>query len=258
MRELAAAAYGSVADVTAGLDLIERRFRERHDRRGVFATAYLHITRSILRRLDAGGFEDPAWVRSYLVAFANLYREALLGYEAGAAVPKAWRMAFDVARAGTGLVVQHLVLGINAHINHDLALALVQCGIDPGRAAKYRDHTAVNDVLAEATAEMKRLVAAIHAPVLHRIDRITGRVDDDVTNFSIPRAREHAWTFAVALAAARTAEDAALLRRALDEQAAVIARLVLASPTRHPVVLTSVRVVERVDALLRRVPLPRR
>jgi hypothetical protein len=113
-------------------------------------------------------------------------------------------------------------------------------------------------VLAEATAEMKRLVAAIHAPVLHRIDRITGRVDDDVTSFSIPRAREHAWTFAVALAAARTAEDAALLRRALDEQAAVIARLVLASPTRHQVVLTSVRVVERVDALLRRVPLPRR
>jgi hypothetical protein len=248
--------YHSVDEAIVALQGLERHFVQRRDRRGVFATGYLEITRAIARHLAAGGFLDPEWSRRYLIHFANLYRIALLRYESGevAAVPKSWRLAFGAARSDTGLVIQHLVLGINAHINHDLPLALVEIGIDPDRAIRYQDHVTVNQVLEGATAGMKHRVGELYAPVLYRLDRIAGRLDDDITNFSIPRAREHAWTFAVALTAARNEEDRALLHRALDEQAAVMARLVLASPTRHPLVLNTVRVVERLDALARWIP----
>jgi len=249
-------AYRTVDDVIHGLGRIEQHFLARRDRRGVFATAYLEITRAIERSRTDGGFLDSRWTARYLVRFANLYRTALLDYEEGRSgrVPKAWRISFDAARADTGLVIQHLVLGINAHINHDLAIALHEVGIDPERAKRYADHVQINRILERATEGMKHRVAALYAPILLRLDRAVGRLDDDVTNFSIPKAREHAWAFAVALAGTRSEGDHALLRRALDDQAAVLARMVLAPPTRHPLFLNTVRFVERLDSLASRVP----
>ncbi len=251
------AEYTSVAEVADALERVERRCVPLRDRRGVFATAYLRITRAIDRAIDAGRFHDPEWTRLYLVAFGNLYREAAIACEQGNPddAPKAWRMAFDAARDGTGLVIQHLVLGINAHINHDLPIALDRIGIGEGqtRAARYADHTMVNRVLEDSTDELKRDVAALYAPVLQRIDWIAGRLDDDLTRFSIPRAREHAWSFALALRGTRSPPERTLLTRSLDEQAAVLARLILSSPTRHPVLLRAVRVAERLDAVARAV-----
>jgi hypothetical protein len=145
------------------------------------------------------------------------------------------------------------VLGINAHINHDLALALLVAGLDPGRSMRYADHTRINAILERSTGELKHRVSSLHAPLLQRVDWIAGRLDDDLTRFSIPKAREHAWTFAVMMSGARDSGERALMNRALDEQAAVLAQLVLSRPTRHPVLLSAVRTAERADALARRI-----
>ncbi len=245
--------YRTVDEVVAGLEGIEAHCWPRRDRRGVFATAYLHITRAIRQEVAAGGFHDASWVARYLVCFGNLYRLALLRYERGEkAVPKAWRMSFNAAQDRNAFVIQHLLLGINAHINHDLALALVEVGIDPERERRYADHTRVNEVLEIATATMKSEVSRRYAPLLSRLDRLGGRLDDDATNFSIPRAREHAWTFALALTSCTSEAETRRLQQALDTQAAVLARLILASPTRHPIVVQTVRVAKKVDRVLRR------
>jgi hypothetical protein len=206
--------FRTVEEVVEALVGLEAHFIAQRDRRGVFATGYLEITRAIQRHMEGGGFEDREWTTRYTVRFANLYRVALLDYEdrAPSRVPKAWRIAFDAARADVGLVIQHLILGVNAHINHDLAVALCDVGIDPERDRRYADHARVNQVLEGATAAMKHRVAALYAPVLHRLDRMAGRIDDDVTNFSIPKAREHAWAFAIALTGARSDAERAVLR----------------------------------------------
>lgn len=248
--------YRTTADVAHGLAAVETRFKHERDLRGVFVTAYLEITRALERDLAAGGFADGAWVERYLVSFGNLYRAALHNYEAGRldAVPKAWRRSFDAARAREGRVLHHLVLGINAHINHDLPLALVEIGIDPNRIRRYADHTRVNVVLEASTAALKGAVSDAYAPFLRQLDTMVGTLDDDITNFSIPRAREHAWTFAVALTSARTDVERGLLRRALDEQAAVLARLVLAAPSHTPTLDRGVQFLARIDRVARRVP----
>lgn len=255
MEEILTAKFGSVGEVRLALERVEAHCLARRDRRGVFATAYLQITRALEAEIAREGFRDPAWTGRYLVEFGNLYRQALLACERGetAAIPKAWRIAFDAAREGRGLVIQHLVLGINAHINHDLALALGRVGIDPERSGRYEDHTRVNAVLEASTAALKSQVSRRHAPLLQRLDWVAGRLDDDLTRFSIPRARDHAWSFAVAIAGAHGASERELLLRALDEQAAVLARLVLSPPTHHPMLLRVVRSAERADAALRRV-----
>ncbi len=243
------AEFLTVADVAACLEAVEMDCLGRRDRRGVFVTAYLEITRAIAAALEGDTFDDPEWTGRYLICFANLYRAALLACEAGdtEAIPKSWRIAFDAARNGEGLVLQHLILGINAHINHDLALALGAIGIDPDRPRRYADHTKVNEVLERATVDLKREVSRKHSPLLERLDWIAGRFDDEATKFSIPKAREHAWSFAVALAGARTTEEEALLRRTLDQQAAVLAELILAPTRRHPILYRIVRIAGQID-----------
>jgi hypothetical protein len=246
--------FETVQHVVDALSDIESFCLANGDLRGAFATAYLHITRAIARAQQEGAFADPEWVEQYLVCFGNLYRRAVLACEAGRmdVVPKCWRLAFEAAREQTGFVIQHLTLGINAHINHDLPLALVEVGIDSARESKYADHTLVNTVLAEATEGMKRAVADSYAPILVRLDRLSGRYGEDLPNFSIPKAREHAWTMAVALAGARSELERRLIVDSIDEQAAVLARLILASPLRHPVVVDGVSMAKKADGLLTR------
>jgi hypothetical protein len=245
--------FRTTADVHAGLTDLEQHFLRTRDRRGVFLTAYLTITEAVEAQIAIGGFHDPTWVATYLVAFGTLYRDALAADAASghAKVPKAWRIAFDAARAGQGWVIQHLILGVNAHINHDLALALLVAGIDTDRPSRYADHTAVNAVLERATPTLKAQVSARWAPILTRLDVAAGTLDDDVTAFSIPKARDHAWAMAVALDAMRGLPGEPLLRAALDEQAAVVARLVLAPPVNAPAVDRSRRLLERVDRAMR-------
>ncbi len=262
------ASFAGTADVHAWLSTLEQRFLADRDRRGVFVTAYLTITKGVQAQCDAGGFLDPAWVRTYLIAFGTLYRDALQrdvlarttgglaggttsGTAANAPVPKAWRLSFDAARAGQGWVIQHLMLGVNAHINHDLALALLMAGIERDRASRYADHTAVNLVLERATLTLKTEVATKWAPVLEQLDHAAGTLDDDVTGFSIAKARDHAWAMAVAIDATKGTPGEAFLRAALDEQAAVLARLILAPPVESPILSRSKRLLERLDQAAR-------
>ena len=82
MRSLLEAEYLAIADVTSGLIAVENHCLPLRDRRGIFVTAYLQITRAIQAALERKEFHDPEWVTRYLVASANLYRSALFNWEA--------------------------------------------------------------------------------------------------------------------------------------------------------------------------------
>lgn len=241
--------YQSVSEVIENFKWLENYFFKHNDLRGVFTTAYLHITQSIGAALQENSFKNNSWSRDYLVAFANLYREAILNYEQGNSqqVPKSWKISFNLAKNDDGYIIQHLLLGINAHINHDLALALHQVSIDPDREEKYQDHTDINIILEKATDSLKRNVAEKYAPILKRLDRGLGTVDDEITAFSIPKAREHAWSMAIVLTSSPTEFEKNIFRKSLDDQAAVLARLILASPIQHPKVKETVSILKWID-----------
>lgn len=247
--------YQSVSEVIEAFKWLENHFFYHNDLRGVFTTAYLHITQSIGAAIEENSFQNNSWSRDYLISFANLYRIAILNYEQGKTdqVPKSWRLAFDLAENDDGYIVQHLLLGINAHINHDLALALHQISINPNREEKYQDHKEINIILEKATDGLKQNVAEKYVPILKRLDRGLGTVDDDLIEFSIPKAREHAWSMAIALRSAQTDVERVMLQKSLDEQAAVLARLILASPIQHPKIKESVSLLKWLDQKVNRV-----
>jgi hypothetical protein len=137
-------------------------------------------------------------MRRYTVTFANYYRRAFLAFERGelGAVPDPWRVAFGTAVAGDALVVQDAFLGINAHINYDLALTLRDVGIDPHRSTKRADHRAVNDVLARLVDAQQEALAEVYAPGIDAIDGAFGRLDERLSLLGLTEGREQAWRVA--------------------------------------------------------------
>jgi len=95
-------------------------------------------------------FHNRTWMETYTYHFADLYREAVYNWEFGNKedVPGAWVLAFEHAKNEDLLILQNIMLGINAHINRDLAYALHEVGSYTGNVtSKHQDSTHVNNVI---------------------------------------------------------------------------------------------------------------
>jgi Family of unknown function (DUF5995) len=157
-----------------------------------------------------------------------LYVEALRAYEEGdmERVPRAWRVAFDLGAAGEGLVIQHLVLGINAHVNHDLPIALANMGVDPNRPRRYDDHTSVNVVLGATLDALQGNVERLYSPVLKLLDNLLGRWDDEFSFAIVKNARENAWQACLQLVEAQNEEEYQQARQRVNEASGELAEII--------------------------------
>lgn len=243
--------FESVGDAHERLVALERLFRERDDRRAVFLTVYCTITDAVSTTIDRREFVDPDWVATYLTTFADHYRRALLAFETHASpdLPPPWRLGFETAVAGSNLIVQDAFLGINAHVNYDLAYTLHEVGIDHHRREKYEDHCAVNDVLRSRVEDIQQTLATVYAPGLATLP---GPIDDlggTFSYFSLEQAREIAWTDAVALTDARWGIRDRLARWFI-RTASMGAADFIRSPNLDPELLAQLRALEgdRLDA----------
>jgi hypothetical protein len=161
-----------------------------------FNELYIAVTRAVAHESVTATYADPAFISRLDVVFADLYFEAVDDLEAGREMPRAWAPLFE-ARAKKGIApLQFAIAGMNAHINHDLVLALVTttkefgCGLDHG-TPEHKHYLAVNDLLNRVQDEIKERFTT---GVIKDIDKAGGRVDDMVANWSVARARDNAWT----------------------------------------------------------------
>jgi hypothetical protein len=122
-----------------------------------FLATYLRTTRAVAEELERGGFRDPAWVERWDVAFADLYLDAVEDAEAGRRPPEPWAVAFAAGAGADGLPpLRHVLLGMNAHINYDLAQSLL--AVIPSR--DFDDPELLADRHADRLADLERLAAA--------------------------------------------------------------------------------------------------
>lgn len=193
--------FESVEDVGTRLSRLERLLRDREDRRAVFLTIYVRMTRAVKRGIENGEFNDGDWMRDYVVSFAEYYRRAFLAFERGNIddVPEPWKLAFGTAVNGDNLVAQDSFLGINAHINYDLAFAVRDVGIQLNREQKRADHRAIDGILARIIDAQQEALAEIYAPGVDAIDVSLRRFDEDLSLFTMTQGREQAWRIAVIL-----------------------------------------------------------
>ncbi|GAA0535954.1 DUF5995 family protein [Halorubrum ejinorense] len=197
---LVAAPFASVDDVAERLARAESYLRERGDRRAVFLTVYSRMTATVRTAIEDGAFVDPEWTASYLVAFAERYRRALVAFERRAfdSLPRPWLIAFAAGARGETLVAQDALLGINAHITYDLTYTLGDVGIDPDRDAKLEDHDRINAVLARLVQTAQdALVEAYGALGIAGVDGLLDPLDDRLALLGLKATREFAWRNAV-------------------------------------------------------------
>lgn len=227
---------------------LESHLRAQGSRRAVFLSIYVEMTREAREAIDTGAFADPEWMRDYLVTFADYYRRAFLAFERGdfEQVPLPWRIAFTTAVRGDALIAQDAFLGVNAHINYDLAFTLRDIGISPDRPQKYADHRAINDVLGRLVNIQQELLAERYAPGIDRLDDSLGSLDESFTLFSLTEGREHAWRLATVLVDSRLSPLQSYARWLLHTTATGGALFIL-SPNVDSALLGTLRRVESDD-----------
>ncbi|MFB6296845.1 MAG: DUF5995 family protein [Halobacteriales archaeon] len=254
--ELLERPFESAAGVSDRLGRLETRLREAGDRRAVFLTIYARMTRAVREGIEGGRFNDPAWMRRYLIAFADYYRRAFLAFERGnvRAVPDPWRVAFGTATRGDALVAQDAFLGVNAHINYDLALAIRDVGIDPDRTEKHADHRAIDGILSRILDAQQDALAELYATGIEDADAALGRLDETLTLRSMTEGREQAWRVAEVLTDARVPPIPSCTRWVLRATATGGA-FFIRGPALDPSVVRRLREVEDdgVDAILERI-----
>ena len=168
-------------------------------RLGFFAALYRRVTIEVKRGIDSGRFEDGTRMDRFDVIFATRYLEALERFRRGDHPGDCWSVAFRSAPRWRLLILQHLLLGMNAHINLDLGIAAAQTCPGEQLPALRRDFDEISNILAELVDEVQDKIGAV-SPWLGLLDRVGGRTDEAIVNFSMQRARDAAWELAEKLA----------------------------------------------------------
>jgi hypothetical protein len=225
----------TVAEVVADMTTLGESMEATHGiADGVvrFNSLYLQVTQSVYDALSVQQdfFALPEAMHRLDVIFGQLYLDAVADLAAGTRVPHCWNALFGV-RDHAGIASLQFVLGgMNAHIDHDLACALVsqweEAGARPHRDGDaHHDFTKVNQILrTRLDAEKALLITG----VIKDIDRETGPIDDRVAMFGIEAARENAWIMAERLWDVRHAGIVSRgMRAILDEQVAILGRALL-------------------------------
>jgi hypothetical protein len=175
-----------------------------NDRRLIFLSCYKLMTQNIIAAIESNDFEDVAWVNTLMENFAEYYFQALEAFESQPSKPPtAWRIAFQVAQKPQIHALQNLVLGVNAHINYDLVLALSailspewqQLSVE-GRKMRYRDHCHVNDVIYHTIDAVQDQIIDRYEPEFRLVDKILGPIDEWMTSLLIADWREEVWEHA--------------------------------------------------------------
>ena len=214
----------TIDEVIERLDRVIARARLDGSRAGYFPALYRKVTVSVKEGILAGRFEDGERLERLDVIFANRYLAAVEAAERGEAATLSWQVCFAAAASWWPIVLQHLLLGMNAHINLDLGIAAARAAPGERLAGLETDFNRINDLLAELTGGVKEELAAVW-PRLRKLDRKAGRVDDRVIQFSITKARDHAWKLAQRLARLAPEDQAAEIAAA-DRKVAKLGRLI--------------------------------
>jgi hypothetical protein len=204
-----------------------QEWEQAHDRRSIFLSCYAMMTENMLTAIQSGEFHDPAWVDALLHHFAGYYFTALDAYESQPAdSPQVWQLAFDAARQPRTYVLQNLLLGINAHINYDLVLAVSDQlrpewdALSPEqRQQRYQDHRRVNEVIAQTVDAVQDQVVERYSKDLEIIDVLLGPLDEWVASAMISEWRENVWEHAVRMVELQDDAEREQLRQAVEIKA---------------------------------------
>ncbi len=234
----------NIDEVIAALDAIIQRSWDERSRIGYFATLYRRVTRAVKAGIASNQFSDGPRMEKLDVIFASRYLDALAAYEATQNPSRCWKVAFDACTDDSRIVLQHLLAGMNAHINLDLGVASAQVCPGDGIEDLKSDFDMINTVLAAQVGAVESEMSTI-SPLVDTLSHVGLKSETTVINFNIGLARQAAW-----FAAERLAKEPAILHDltidGIDLAVSVEGQAILHPPFKGPAV-QAIRAVEEPD-----------
>ena len=163
-----------------------------------FNKLYLMVTQQVDAQPPPNGWEDAAWLTRLDVIFAGFYFAAIAGsLQPNPDVPSSWEALFEARnRAGVDRI-QFALAGMNAHINHDLALALLQTDdelrLTPAlQSPEHDDYEQVNGLLEQVLPSALNVLAT---GIVGELAQDTGKIGRLLAIWNVRAARDLAWDF---------------------------------------------------------------
>lgn len=198
LQILSGASPTSIADVVAVMQQIDGVLPS-NDGLKWFNRLYLMVTQKIDAEPPANGWEDAAWLTRLDLVFAGFYFAAIGGaLEQTADTASSWDVLFE-ARNRVGVDrIQFALAGMNAHINHDLALALLQTDdelhlMPAMQSPEHDDYEHVNGLLAEV---LPAALTVLATGIVGELAEDTGKIGRLLAIWNVRAARDLAWDFA--------------------------------------------------------------
>lgn len=194
-----------------------------------FNRLYMMVTKEVDFSPPPGGWKDSDWLLRLDVVFAGFYFRAVAGFLDGSGdTPSSW-CALMEARYETGIDrILFALAGMNAHINHDLALALLETDREMNLMPDYGspqhvDYEAVNGLLNKVMPAALQMLAV---GILGLAAQDTGKIGRVLAFWNICKARDLAWDFGNTLWGVKDAALATALA-VQDQMTGVVGRAIL-------------------------------
>lgn len=215
---------GNINEVILLLDEIIEKSKIDQSNLGLFAILYREVTVRVKEGIQNGSFQNGERMEKLDVIFANRYLKAYYEYQAKEKPSECWGFAFEQADKFWPIVLQHLLLGMNAHINLDLGIASAEiCTVEDIKDLQA-DFDKINAILSNLVGGVEKCLIKIW-PTLTWILKFTGKIDTFFIDFSMETARNGAWKFANEFVAVPENEREACIQLR-DQRITEIARLV--------------------------------
>lgn len=196
----------TIDEVIFQMDEIIKRCIKEKSKLGYFTTLYRDVTAVVRQKIHEGYFDDNARMEKLDVVFANRYLEAIYAYWDGKPASKCWEVAFQNKSNDKLIILQQLLLGMNAHINYDLAIATAEVAPGDKISSIENDFQKIMQLLSDMIDDVERRIETV-SPSIKWLDKFGGKTDEKIAGFVIKKARDLAWKTAEKLAQSTTQQN---------------------------------------------------
>lgn len=233
----------TINQVIADLEQIIQDAERNNSTFGYFAVLYQKVTKKVKEGIENGFFEDNPRMEVLDIVFAKRYLDAYHAYQKNQPLTDSWKRTFELAEDGWLTVIQHLLLGMNAHINLDLGIAAAEIQKGKNIEDLRHDFNKINEILSSLVHEVQSTLSYIWPP-LRWILKKTRKLDDFIVDFSMKIARDGAWRFAKSMSALSN-DDFQLAIPARDQKVADKVNIIVAPGFFTKILLRIIRLGER-------------
>lgn len=237
-------AANSIVEVISQLDGIVKSATLNSDRCGYFAALYKKVTLAVFNKIQAHYFDDNPRMERLDVVFANRYLDAFQQFKNKQSCAASWRIAFEGCLSWQPMVIDHLLLGMNAHIGLDLGIATATVSDRNQLQTIQHDFNKINLILSDLVDGVKLDLYSMW-PLSKSIAKLqVGKLEQAVATFSMEIAREAAWKVAQDFSTLPTEEAKLNYIQARDHAVANFSKTLLNPPNFLQLARNSTRLFE--------------